>query len=53
MLQRVVSIRAHFTSAAPPVLFSQANKVVQVTLNKPKGLNAIDVEMISLITNQI
>lgn len=50
MIQRVLNIRAHFTSAISPVLFNQTNKVVQVTLNKPKGLNAIDVEMISLIT---
>lgn len=47
-------LRSSFsTSKETPVLFEYKNKAVQVVLNKPKALNALDLEMIRILQKEV
>ncbi len=41
------------TAADAPVLFEYEKKVCKVILNKPKALNALDLEMIRLLKPEV
>jgi hypothetical protein len=41
------------TSADAPVLFNYQKNVCKVTLNKPKALNALDLEMIRILQPEV
>ena len=46
---RVMSSAATTATTEAPVLFSRTGDVVQITLNRPRALNALDVPMIRLL----
>jgi 3-hydroxyisobutyryl-CoA hydrolase len=46
-------LKAHFSSKVPPVHFKKLQSIRQIILDRPKQLNALNLDMVRLITPQL
>ena len=53
MLKRINQLKAHFSSEAPAVHFRKLQSIRQIILDRPAQLNALNLDMVRLITPQL